>query len=120
MIRSLMESSTEPIASPPSDLPPELRGPPPPPRGGLLTLLRFMRRHRMLNAKYALLLVRLGAWKLRLRGRLRLDGIAFIGPGCHLEVGARTPCSSWAAGRGSATAARSAATRAGWRSGPRA
>jgi acetyltransferase-like isoleucine patch superfamily enzyme len=87
MIRTLMESSTEPIAAPPADLPPELRGPPPPPHGGLLTLLRFMRRNRMLNLKYGVLLVRLGAWKLRLRGRLRLDGIAFIGPGCRLEVG---------------------------------
>jgi acetyltransferase-like isoleucine patch superfamily enzyme len=87
MIRSPMESSTEPIAAPPSDLPPELRGPPPPLHGGLLTLLRFMRRHRMLNLKYGVLLLRLGAWKLRLRGRLRLDGIAFIGPGCRLEVG---------------------------------
>ena len=87
MIRSPMESSTEPIAAPPADLPPELRGPPPPLHGGLLTLLRFMRRHRMLNLKYGLLLLRLAAWKLRLRGRLRLDGIAFIGPGCRLEVG---------------------------------
>jgi acetyltransferase-like isoleucine patch superfamily enzyme len=82
-----MESSTEPIAAPPADFPPELRGPPPPLHGGLLTLLRFMRRNRMLNFKYGLLLVRLGAWKLRLRGRLRVDGIAFIGPGCRLEVG---------------------------------
>ena len=87
MIRSPMESSTEPIAAPPSDLPPELRGPPPPLHGGLPTLLRFMRRNRMLNFKYGLLLVRLAAWKLRLRGRLKLDGIAFIGPGCRLEVG---------------------------------
>ena len=51
------------------------------------TLLRFMRRNRMLNAKYARLLLRLAAWKLRLRGRLQLDGLAFIGPGCRLEVG---------------------------------
>jgi acetyltransferase-like isoleucine patch superfamily enzyme len=53
----------------------------------LLKLLKFMRRNRMLNLKYAVLIVRLGAWKLRLRGRLRLDGLAFIGPGCKLEVG---------------------------------
>ena len=46
-----------------------------------------MRRNRMLNFKYAVLLLRLAAWKLRLRGRLKLDGIAFIGPGCRLEVG---------------------------------
>jgi acetyltransferase-like isoleucine patch superfamily enzyme len=54
-----------------------------------LTLLRFMRRKRMLNAKYARLIVRLGWWKLRLGRRLRLDGLAFIGPGCSIEVGER-------------------------------
>ena len=62
-----MESATEPIAAPPSDVPDELRGPPPPRSGGLLTLLRFMRRHGMLNAKYGRLIVRLGFTKLRLR-----------------------------------------------------
>jgi acetyltransferase-like isoleucine patch superfamily enzyme len=82
-----MESSAAPITAPPSDLPAELRGPPPPLHGGLPTLLRFMRRNGMLNAKYGVLLLRLAAWKLRLRGRLRLDGLAFIGPGCRLEVG---------------------------------
>jgi acetyltransferase-like isoleucine patch superfamily enzyme len=65
----------------------ELRGPPPPRHGGLLALLRFMRRNRMLNAKYARLVLRLGLWKLRLGRRLRLDGLAFIGPGCRLQVG---------------------------------
>ena len=55
-----MESATEPIAAPPSDLPPEIRGEPPPRAGGLFTLLRFMRRKGMLNLKYARLLVRLG------------------------------------------------------------
>ena len=70
-----MDSSVEP------------RGAPAPPHGGPLALLRFMRRHRMLNHKYALLPLRLAAWKLRLRGRLQLDGFAFIGPGCRLEVG---------------------------------
>jgi acetyltransferase-like isoleucine patch superfamily enzyme len=53
----------------------------------LLKLLRFLRRNHMLNVKYAVLLVRLGYWKLRLRKRLDLDGMAFIGPGCRLEVG---------------------------------
>jgi acetyltransferase-like isoleucine patch superfamily enzyme len=77
MIPAAMERSSEP----------DRRGPPPPRHGGPLTLLRFMRRNGMLNVKYGVLLLRLGAWKLRLRGRLRLDGIAFIGPGCRLEVG---------------------------------
>jgi acetyltransferase-like isoleucine patch superfamily enzyme len=77
----------EPIAAPPSELPPELRGPPPPRNGGPLALLRFMRANRMLNLRYARLAVRLGLWKLRLGRRLRLDGLAFIGPRCSLEVG---------------------------------
>ena len=84
-----MEPLVEPVAAPPSDLPDELRCPPPPRSGGLLTLLRFMRGHGMLNLKYGRLIVRLGLKKLRLRSRLRLDGLAFVGPGCSLEVGPR-------------------------------
>jgi acetyltransferase-like isoleucine patch superfamily enzyme len=64
-----------------------VRGEPPPRSGGPLVLLAFLRRHGMLNRRYARLFVRLGWWKLRLRGRLRLDGPAFIGPGVQLEVG---------------------------------
>jgi len=86
MILRRMESALEPIAAPPSDLPDELRGPPPPRSGGPITLLRFMRRHGMLNLRYGRLIVRLGLTKLRLRSRLRLDGLAFVGPGCSLEV----------------------------------
>jgi acetyltransferase-like isoleucine patch superfamily enzyme len=82
-----MERATEPIAPPPVRVPPEIRGEPPPRHGGLLTLLRFMRAKRMLNLRYARLLVRLGRKKLLLGRRLRLDGIAFIGPRCELEVG---------------------------------
>ena len=52
-----------------------------------MTLLRFMRRKGMLNAKYLRLILRLGLWKLRLGRRLRLDGLAFVGPRCQLEVG---------------------------------
>lgn len=89
MIPAPMEGATEPIAAPPSDLPAELRGPPPPRHGGPLAFLRFMRRKGMLNRKYAWLAVRLGWLKLRLRERLRLDGLAFVGPGCTLEIGAR-------------------------------
>jgi len=48
-----------------------------------------MRRHGMLNLKYGRIIARLGLVKLRLRSRLRLDGLAFIGPGCSLEVGPR-------------------------------
>ena len=84
-----MEGVTEPIAAPPSELPPELRGEPPPRSGGPLALIRFMRRKGMLNLKYGRLIVRLGWWKLRLRERLLLNGLAFIGPGCSIEVGRR-------------------------------
>ena len=43
----------------------------------------------MLNPKYARLILRLGITKVRLGQRLRLDGLAFIGPRCSLEVGDR-------------------------------
>jgi acetyltransferase-like isoleucine patch superfamily enzyme len=85
----LVKSATEPTVAPRSDPAPEIRRPPPPLHGGPLALLRFMRRKGMLSPKYARLLLRLGRTKLRLRGRLRLDGVAFIGPGCALEVGRR-------------------------------
>ena len=76
---------------PPSDPPPDLRRAPAPLHGGPLTLLRFMRRHGMLNLRYGRLIVRL----LRRRflhptgRRLRTDGIAFIGPRVMLEIGKR-------------------------------
>src|SRR3954447_16676431 len=81
VIATALVNSIERLANTDSSIPP------PPRHGGLLTLLRFMRRHGMLNLKYARLIVRLGFVKLRLRSRLRLDGIAFVGPGCSLEVG---------------------------------
>src|SRR3954453_13450156 len=90
MIGRAMEAAVREIAGPPpSDLDDGLRGPPPPLRGGPLTLLRFMRRHRMLSAKYARLLVRLARRKLLTPygRRLKLDGIAFIGPGVVLQIG---------------------------------
>jgi acetyltransferase-like isoleucine patch superfamily enzyme len=52
-----------------------------------MTLLRFMRRHHMLNLKYARLIVRLGWLKLRWGRRLRTDGLCFVGPGVKLEIG---------------------------------
>ena len=88
----------EPVATPPSDLPEELRGPPPPRSGSLLTLLRFMRRKRMLNSRYAWLAVRLGLRKLRHGRRLVLDGLAFVGPRCVIQVGehGRVELGRWA------------------------
>jgi acetyltransferase-like isoleucine patch superfamily enzyme len=78
-----MEPVVEPLSAPPA----ELRGPPPPLHGGPLTLLRFMARKGMLNFKYARLIVRLGRYKLRFGRRLKVDGLAFIGPGCQIQIG---------------------------------
>jgi acetyltransferase-like isoleucine patch superfamily enzyme len=76
----------EPLASPPTDVPPEVRRAPAPLHGGPLTLLRFMRRHRMLSIKYLRLIVRLMRRRLMHR-RLHTDGIAFIGPRVTLQIG---------------------------------
>jgi acetyltransferase-like isoleucine patch superfamily enzyme len=64
-----------------------VRGEPEPRRGGPLTLLRFLRAHGMLNRDYARLALRLAWLKLRFRGRLRTDGLAFVGPGVTFEIG---------------------------------
>jgi acetyltransferase-like isoleucine patch superfamily enzyme len=80
------------------DVPPAvLRGPPRRPYGGPLTLLRFLRRNGMLNHRYALLFARLAWLKLRWRGRLQTDGIAFVCPGVKLEIGrdARVALGRW-------------------------
>jgi acetyltransferase-like isoleucine patch superfamily enzyme len=85
------------LAPPPVDLPREVRAAPAPLHGGPLTLLRFMRRNRMLNRRYAVLLLRLGWLKLRFRGRLQTDGIAFVCPGVQFEIGkdARVVLGRW-------------------------
>ena len=79
----------KPVLSPvdPPAVKPLVRGEPPPLHGGLLTLLRFMRRNHMLTFGYARLLVRLAWLKLRWRGRLRTDGIAFVCPRVTFEIG---------------------------------
>jgi len=71
----------------PAEVAPLVRGEPPPLHGGPLTMVRFMRRHGMLNLPYARLLARLAWLKLRFRGRLVTDGIAFVGPGVKLQIG---------------------------------
>ena len=91
-----MESAAPPKSG---EVAPDVRRAPAPLHGGPLTLLRFMRRHRMLNAKYARLVVRL----LRRRflttygRRLKLDGLAFIGPKVVLQIGrqARVELGRW-------------------------
>jgi acetyltransferase-like isoleucine patch superfamily enzyme len=92
MIKSRMEHATSPAqrkAEPPEDTPPIVRGPPPPLHGGPLTLLRFMRRNRMLTPRYGRLLLALFRRRyLTTYGRrLRTDGIAFIGPDVVLQIG---------------------------------
>jgi acetyltransferase-like isoleucine patch superfamily enzyme len=56
-----------------------------------------MARHRMLNFKYARLIVRMFRRKLFLGGRLGLDGICFVGPRVVLQVGkgARIELGRW-------------------------
>src|SRR3954452_18939426 len=65
----------------------QVRSAPDPLHGGPLELLRFMRRHGMLNASYARLIARWAWLKLRWRGRLQTDGLCFVGPGVELEIG---------------------------------
>ncbi len=87
-----MESSTVPTAAPARpalSAPPDylVRGEPPPLHGGPLTFLRFARRNHMLTPGYAYLLLRQLWLKLRFRGRLQIDGIAFICPKVKFEIG---------------------------------
>jgi acetyltransferase-like isoleucine patch superfamily enzyme len=69
------------------EAPAAVRGEPPPLHGGPLGLLRFLRRNRMLDARYARLGLRWLWLKLRWRGRLQTDGLCFVGPGVTLEIG---------------------------------
>jgi acetyltransferase-like isoleucine patch superfamily enzyme len=66
---------------------PIVRGEPAPRHGGPIAVARWMRAHGMLNAKYLRLLARLRWLKLRHRGRLTSDGMAFVGPGVKFEIG---------------------------------
>ena len=76
---------------PPTGVPDGLRPAPAPRRGGPLALLRFMRAHRMLTPKYARLIVRLGRRRFLTHygRRLKLDGLAFIGPRVTLQIGSK-------------------------------
>jgi acetyltransferase-like isoleucine patch superfamily enzyme len=74
-----------------TELPPvqEVRRAPPPLQGGPLTLLRFMRRHKMLNLEYARLLAGLARrrWLTRYGQRLKTDGIAFVASDVIIQIG---------------------------------
>src|SRR5919197_3479556 len=87
--RTLLFTSVESVLTPArvTGLPPHVRGEPAPRHGGPIVLLRWMRYHRMLSWNYARLLARLAWLKLRFRGRLKTDGIAFVCPGVTLEIG---------------------------------
>ena len=52
-----------------------------------MAVLRFLRAHGMLNLRYGRLIARWAWLKLRWRGRLRTDGLCFVGPGVKLEIG---------------------------------
>ena len=84
-----MKLSPAPAPAPdPHPGPPrELRPPPAPLRGGPLAFLRFARRNRMLTPGYVVLFARWLWIKLRFRGRIRTDGLCFVGPGVTFEVG---------------------------------
>jgi acetyltransferase-like isoleucine patch superfamily enzyme len=73
------------VLEPPRAL--HVRGEPPPLRGGPLTFVRFLRSHGMLTPAYARLMLRWLWLKLRWRGRLRTDGLCFVGPDVTLELG---------------------------------
>src|SRR4051794_18366094 len=90
------------LEAPRTDAPPEIRNAPAPLHGGLPTLLRFMAKHGMLNFKYGRLIVRMLRRKLWLGKRLKLDGIAFIGPRVILQGGkdAELELGRWAGVRG--------------------
>ncbi|MBV9168405.1 MAG: acyltransferase [Solirubrobacterales bacterium] len=66
---------------------PVVRRSPSPLRGGPLTLLRFAREHGMLRGSYVPLVLRWLWLKVRWRGRLRTDGLCFVGRGVKIEIG---------------------------------
>jgi acetyltransferase-like isoleucine patch superfamily enzyme len=76
-------SSTTPLP----EIADAVRRGPAPLRGGPLALARFMRANHMLSVAHARLLMRLLLLKLRHRGRLKIDGICFVCPKVHLEIG---------------------------------
>ena len=69
--------------------PPDVRRSPPPLAGGPLALLRFMRRNRMLDLKYARLIAGLFRRRFLTRygRRLHSDGLAFVAPNVVMQIG---------------------------------
>ncbi len=112
-----MSSAADPVVEAPTvEAPAGVRAEPPPREGGPLTLLRFMRRHRMLTPEYGRLALRLAWLKLRHRGRLVTDGLAFVGPGVTFEIrpGAKVHLGRWSwIGHGSKVRAHEGEVRIG-------
>ena len=81
-----MEPGPETAAAAPPHAGP-VRGEPAHLHGGPLAYVRFARAHGMFNPKYFRLLLRWAWLKLRWRGRLRTDGVCFVGPGVTFEIG---------------------------------
>jgi acetyltransferase-like isoleucine patch superfamily enzyme len=71
----------------PEEIASAVRRAPDPLHGGVLALVRFMRANHMLSRPYAALLARWVWLKLRHGRRLQTDGICFICPNVHLEIG---------------------------------
>jgi acetyltransferase-like isoleucine patch superfamily enzyme len=86
-------TATEPAPAP------AVRRAPPPLHGGPLTLLRFMRRNRMLNFEYARLLAGLARrkWLTSYGRRLHNDGLVFVAPDVVIQIGpqARVELGRW-------------------------
>ena len=78
-------------------MPAFVREAPRPLRGGPRAFLRFARARHMLSRGYLVLVLRWLWYKLRWRGRLRTDGLCFIGPGVKFEIGrhARVHLGRW-------------------------
>jgi acetyltransferase-like isoleucine patch superfamily enzyme len=82
---STPQNPTKPTPQP--ALPKFARAAPPPLHGGVLTFLRFAKRHRMLGPGYFSLFARWAWLKVRWRGRLQTDGMCFVCPGVKFEIG---------------------------------
>ena len=82
----------EPTLAPPSatqDPAANVRREPPPLHGGPLAFLRFARANRMLTIDHARLVLRWAWLRVRWRGRLTTDGLAFVCPHVTFEIGPR-------------------------------
>jgi acetyltransferase-like isoleucine patch superfamily enzyme len=81
-------TAAKPSAKLALSLPPAVaRLPPEPLHGGPLTFLRFAWTHHMFRWGYVRLIARWLWLKLRWRGRLRTDGLCFVLPRVHFEIG---------------------------------